>query len=123
MIEEIMDARQAAYTNVSNPPFAFQRQDRSRQITVAEKVGIEGHDDVYRMFELGGVYRMLDEEFKATANQHIGLLRDEAHRKLTEYDGFLHTNYDVVHTPIGNLVGMGVGALLEAAQYAKTLER
>jgi hypothetical protein len=123
MIEEIMDARQAGYTNVSNPPFAFQRQDRARPISTAETIGIEGHDDIYRMFELGGLYRMLDEEFKATADGRIQLLRGEAHRKLLEYDGFLHQNYEVVHTPIGNLVGMGIGALLGAAQYARTLER
>jgi len=123
MVEEKMGARLAKHTNVSDPPFQFERQLRARKITVAEKVGIEGHDDIYRMFELGGMYKMLDEEYKAAANSEIQRLRDAVHGQLLGYDRFLHKNYEVVHTPIGNLVGMGIGALLESAQYAKSLER
>ena len=66
---------------------------------------------------------MLDEEYGTTGNRRIGELRDEAYRQLLEYDTFLHSHYEVVNTPIGDLVGMGIGALLEAAMYAKRLER
>jgi hypothetical protein len=123
MVEEKTDAREAAYTNVSDPPFTFERQDRARKITVAEEIGIKGHDDIYRLFELGSMYRLLDAEYAASANDDIGTLRDQVRDRLVVDDRFLHANYQVVNTPIRNLIGMGVGALLEAAQYAKTLER
>ena len=90
---------------------------------MAEKVGIEGHDDIYRMFKLGGLRRALDEEFEATGSPEVEALRDEAHARLLEYDCFLHENYDVVNHPIRNLVGMSTGCLLYSALYATTLKR
>jgi hypothetical protein len=123
MVEEKIDAREAGYTNVSDPPFKFERQDRARRITVAEEIGVKGHDDIYRLFELGSMYKLLDADHAATGNVAVGRLRDQVRDQLVVYDRFLHANYEVVNTPIRNLVGMGVGALLEAAQYAKTLER
>ena len=123
MVEETIEPLLAQYTNVSNPPFEFDPDVHARKITVAEKIGIEGHDALYRMFPLGGMHRMLDEEFRVTGCDMIGRLRDEAHRRLLEYDRFLHDNYEVVNTPIKNLVGMGIGALLHSAQYTKTLDR
>ena len=123
MVEEKIDAREAGYTNVSDPPFTFERQDRARRITVAEEIGVKGHDDIYRLFELGSMYKLLDADHAATGNVAVGRLRDQVRDQLVAYDRFLHANYEVINTPIRNLVGMGVGALLEAAQYAKTLER
>ncbi len=123
MTEENIEPLIAGYTNVSNPPFEFDPAIHSRRITVAEKIGIEGHDDIYRMFPLGGMFKMLDEEHRATGSTAMEELRSKAHDKLLEYDRFLHENYEVVNTPIRNLVGMGIGALLHAAGYAKTLER
>ena len=123
MVEERIVARLSQHTNVSDPPFAVRGRDRSRPITVAEKVGIEGHDDLYRMFELGGMYKMLEEEHKATGQAALEKLRDRARERLGAYDTFLHCNYDVVNMPIRSLVGMGIGALIEGARYAKTLER
>ncbi len=113
----------AKYTNVSNPPFDFDPDVHGRKISVAEKVGIEGHNDLCRMFPLGGMYRMLDDEFRATGSDIVEKLRDNVRRQLLEYDRFLHDNYEVVNTPIKNLVGMGIGALLHSAQYTKALKR
>jgi hypothetical protein len=123
MVAENMEPLVKKYTNVSNPPFKFDAKVHARKATTAEKIGIEGHDDIYRMFSLGGMHRMLDEEYKATGNDEIGRLRDDAHQKLHEYDKFLHENYEIVNTPIRNLVGMSIGALLHAAEYTKTLQR
>lgn len=123
MVAENMMPLIAKYTNVSNPPFKFNAKVHSRKATVAEKIGIEGHDDIYRMFPLGGMYKMLDEQVNATGNKVIEELRDEVHAKLVDYDKFLHINYEVVNTPIKNLVGMSISALLHASQYTKTLER
>jgi len=123
MVAENIEPLVAKYTNVSNPPFKFNPKVHARKATVAEKIGIEGHDDIYRMFSLGGIYKMLDEEVKTTGNSKVEELKDEAHAKLVEYDKFLHENYEVVNTPIRNLVGMSIGALMHASQYTKTLER
>jgi len=123
MVGEKMQARLDKHTNVSDPPFRFGGPEMAREITVAEKIGIEGHDDIYRMFDLGGMYKLLEEEHKATGDGTIGRLRDEAYAQLLEYDRFLHANYEVVNTPIRNLVGMGIGALLEGSRYASGLER
>jgi len=123
MVEDYMEPLIRKYTNVSNPPFRFDARVHARKATVAEKIGIEGHDDIYRMFKLGGLRRALEEEFEATGSPEIEALRDEAHAELLEYDGFLHENYDVVNHPIGNLVGMSTGCLLHSALYAKTLQR
>ena len=123
MVWKTIEPLIAQYTNVSNPPFEPDPKHYGRKITVAEKIGIEAHDDLYRMFSLGGMYRMLEEEYRATASGAIEHLRAEVHQQLLEYDCFLHENYDVVNTPINNLVGMGIGTLLHAAQYTKSLER
>lgn len=113
----------AKYTNVSNPPFKFNPKVHARKATVAEKIGIEGHDDLYRMFNLGGMYKMFDEEAKATGNDKALELKQRIHDKLAVYDKFLHENYTIVNTPIHNLVGMSIGALLATSQYTKTLVR
>ncbi len=111
------------YTNVSNPPFKFNPKVHARKATVAEKIGIEGHDDLYRMFNLGGMYKMFDEEAKASGNEKAEELKQRAYDKLINYDKFLHKNYEIVNTPIHNLVGMSIGALLHASQYTKNLVR
>lgn len=113
----------AKYTNVSNPPFKFNPKIHARKATVAEKIGIEGHDDLYRMFNIGGMYKMLDEEAKASGSEKALELKERTHAKLVEYDKFLHENYTIVNTPIHNLVGMSIGALLQASQYTKGLVR
>ena len=113
----------AKYTNVSNPPFKFNPKVHARKATVAEKIGIEGHDDLYRMFNLGGMYKMFDEEVKASGSEKAQELKDRTHDRLVEYDKFLHEEYTIVNTPIRNLVGMSIGAVLHASQYTKGLVR
>jgi len=113
----------AKYTNVSNPPFKLNPKVHARKATVAEKIGIMGHDDLYRMFNIGGMYKMLDEEAKASGSEKAEELKERTHAKLVEYNKFLHENYEIVNTPIHNLVGMSIGALLATSQYTKTLVR
>jgi hypothetical protein len=111
------------YTNVSNPPFKFNPRVHARKATVAEKVGIMGHDDLYRMFNIGGLYKTLEEEAKATGSDKALELQQRAKDKLEEYYKFLNENYTIVNTPIHNLVGMSIGALLAASQYTRGLVR
>jgi hypothetical protein len=123
MVKESMEPLIKRYINVSNPPFTFDSKVHSRKASIAEKIGIEGHDDLYRMFPLGGMYRMLNEEYKATGKDRVGELRDIAYEKLYEYDDYLNKNYEVINTPIRNLVGMSIEALFHTSQYTKTLQQ
>ena len=123
MMQEFVDPLIHKYTNVSNPPMRFSEDFLKKKATVAQKIGIEGHDDLYRMFYLGGLVRTLDAECEKGGNDNIKALREEANGKLVEWDRFLHKNYEVVHHPIRNLVGMSIGALLSSAEYAKKLQR
>ncbi len=123
MMQEVIAPLIHKYTNVSNPPLRFSEDFLKRKATVAQKIGIEGHDDLYRMFYLGGLVRTFDLEYKKGGNNNIKALREEAHAKLVEWNKFLHENYDVVHHPIKNLVGMSIGALLSSAEYAKRLQK
>jgi hypothetical protein len=119
MMEEHMEPIVKRYTNVSNPPFAFNKKVHARPATEAERIGIEGRDDLYRMFYLGGLIRALDAELEAGGPETLAGLRDEAYGRLQEYDNHLHDNYTVVAHPIRNLVAMSLGALLHSAMYAK----
>jgi len=119
MMDEWMEPIIERYTNVSNPPFTFDEKVHARKATVAEKVGVEGRDDLYRMFYLGGMIRTFDAELEAGGNEALSGLRDEVYGKLQDYDNYLHDNYTVVAHPIRNLVGMSLGALLHSAVYAR----
>ncbi|HUV54395.1 MAG TPA: hypothetical protein VMW03_04245 [Candidatus Krumholzibacteriaceae bacterium] len=114
MMDEHMEPIIERYTNVSNPPFTFDEKVHARKATVAEKVGVEGRDDLYRMLYLGGLIRTSDAELEAGGSEALSGLRDEVYGKLQEYD-----NYTVVAHPIRNLVGMSLGALLHSAVYAR----
>jgi hypothetical protein len=119
MMDEHMKPIIEKYTNVSNPPFIFDEKVHSRMATVAEKVGVEGRDDLYRMFYLGGLLRTFDAELEAGGRETLSGLRDEVYGKLQDYDNYLHDNYTIVAHPIRNLVGMSLGAILHSAVYAK----
>ena len=119
MMEEHMEPIVKRYTNVSNPPFRFDKKVHARPATEAERIGIEGRDDLYRMFYLGGLIRAFDAELEAGGDESLAGIRDEVYGKLQEYDNYLHDNYTVVAHPIRNLVGMSLGALLHSALYAR----
>ena len=120
MMDEWMQPIVKKYTNVSNPPFTFNPKVHARKATVAEKIGIEGRDDLYRMFYLGGMIRTFDAELENGGIEKIAGLRADVMGKIEEYYKHLNENYDVTPHPIRNLVGMGIGSILHSAKYAKT---
>jgi hypothetical protein len=123
MMEDYMEPLIEKYTNVSNPPFSFSDKFHARKATVAEKIGIEGHDDLYRMFYLGGMVVTLKKEVEATGNSEVESLMNHTKDELLTYNNFLHENYEIIAHPIKNLVGMGIRSLLHSALYAKSLQR
>ena len=120
MMNEWMGPIIKKYTNVSNPPFSFDEKLHSQIITIAEKIGIEGRADLYRLFYLGGLIRTFDAELSQGGDERISTLRESVMNKLNEYDSYLQNNYRVVAHPIRNLVGMSLGSILYAALYAQT---
>ena len=123
MMEEWMEPIIKRYTNVTNPPFRFDERIQNKRATMAEKVGVEGRDDLYRMFYLGGMVRTFNAELEEGGSEKLEDLNQEVMGKLQEYDNYLHDNYTVVNHPIRNLVGMGIGSLIYSAQYAKTKQK
>ena len=120
MIEKWIQPIVEKYTNVSNPPFTFNPEFHAQVATIAEKIGIEGREDLYRMFYLGGIIRTFDAELEQGGSEKIAALREEVMGKIQEYYKFLNDNYDVKPHPIRNLVGMSTGSIIHSARYAKT---
>jgi|GEM_PF-960054 hypothetical protein len=120
MTEEWMAPIISAYTNVTDPAFSYDEKTRGKKATVAEKVGVEGHDDLYRMFYLGAMIRTLEAELEAGGSEKLDGLNKEVMGTLQEYDNYLHDNYTILAHPIRNLVGMSLGSILHSAEYAKT---
>lgn len=120
MMDEEMEPIIKNYTNVTDPPFEFDEKTHSRKATIAEKVGVEGRDDLYRMFNIGGLIRTLDAELELGGKEKLFDLRDMVQLELQEYDNYLHDNYIVLPHPIRNLVGMSLGSLLHSAEYVKS---
>jgi hypothetical protein len=108
------------YTNVTNPPFSFPDKVKNKKATIAEKIGVEGRDDLYRMFYLGGMIRTFEAELEAGGSEKLDELSKSVMAKLQEYDNYLHDNYTVINHPIRNLVGMSLGSILYSAEYAKS---
>ncbi len=111
------------YTNVTNPPFSFPEKIKKKQATVAEKIGVEGRDDLYRMFYLGGLIRTFEAELEVGGSEKLDALSKRVMGKLLEYDNYLHDMYTVKAYPIRNLVGVSLGSILNSAEYAKSLQK
>ncbi len=90
------------------------------QNPLAEKIGMEGRPDLYRMFILGGLLRALDHQRHEKDHPILRSARKEVERKIKDYDTFLHEHYNVVAYPIRNLAGLCLGAILHAAEYVKS---
>lgn len=119
MMDDWMEPILKKFTNVTNPPFHFDAKVHGRKATVAEKIGLEGRDDLYRMFYLGGMLRTFDAQLEQGGNENIEHAKTEVREKLYTYDKYMKAKYNVTGHPIRNLVGMSLGSLLHSAMYAK----
>ncbi len=123
MMDEWMAPIINKYTNVTNPPFSYDKKVQEKKATVAEKIGVEGREDLYRMFYLGGMIRTFNAELEAGGSEKLDGLNQEVMGNLQEYDNYLHDNYTVIGHPIRNLVGMSLGSILHSAEFAKSKQR
>jgi hypothetical protein len=119
-MDEWMEPIARRYTNVSNPPFTFDEKTHARKATVAEKIGVLGREDLYRMFYVGGMIRTLDAELERGGGEGLAAIKENLKGRLQEYDDHLHEEYTIVAHPIRNLVGMSLGSLLHSAMYVKS---
>ena len=120
MMAEWMAPIEKAQLIVGNPMVGFDETVKSKTATVAEKIGMKGHADIYRMFFLGGLLQAIDHQLQQGSDDVLATARDEVAAKIKAYDAFLNENYNVVAHPIRNLVGMGIGSILHSAEYAKS---
>jgi hypothetical protein len=121
MMKEHIDGIRNPVTVVSDPSPVISKNRLKQLATVAEKVGMEGRADVYRIFYLGGLIRMLDHEIshgsgsKGKLQEH----KEQASGKLEEWNAIIGEKYDVKAWPIRDLLGMNLGSILHSALYAK----
>jgi hypothetical protein len=123
MMDEWMAPIINTYTNVTNPPFNFNKKINKKKATMAEKIGVEGRDDLYSMFYLGGLIRTFEKELRGGGSEKLDALSKEVMEKLQDYDNYLHDHYTVIAHPIRNLVGMSLGSILHSAEYAKSKQK
>jgi hypothetical protein len=119
MMDDWMEPIIKQYTNVTDPPFSFPDRIQNKRATMAEKIGVEGRDDLYRMFYLGGMIRTFEKELEAGGSEKLDELNKKVMAKLQSYDNYMHDHYTVTPHPIRNLVGMSLGSILYSAEYAK----
>jgi hypothetical protein len=109
-----------SYTIISDPNPKFSEDVLTRTATIAEKIGMEGRRDLYRMFILGGLLRALDQRRNERDQPELKSAKEEVERKIREYDNFFHEHYEVVAYPIRSLVGLSLGAILHATEFVKS---
>jgi hypothetical protein len=124
MIQCLVKEMRTPSISVSDPDPEFSEEELQRSATIAEKIGIEGKADIYRMFSLGAMIRMFDRELVQKGGTLIlESCRSESIRKLEEWNSIAEKKYNCKHFPIRNLVSMNLGAILYSAEYAKWKKR
>jgi hypothetical protein len=121
MIRNLIDELRTTKVNVLDPNPKLSERDLKRTASVAEKIETEGRADVYRLFNLGAMIRMLDHQLasKGSGDTVLKSCRNEAVSRLEEYDKDVKKKYDCKAFPIRNLIGMNLGSILYSAEYVK----
>ena len=97
------------------------KEQLERRATLGDKIATEGRADVYRLFNLGGMIRMFDDQLAKQAQDRSTLesYRSEAAEKLEEWNRTVGEKYDLKCYPIRDLVSVGLGSILYSAEYVK----
>jgi hypothetical protein len=121
MIRPLIREIRSPTVNVSDPDPDLSKQRIDRPATIAEKVEIEGRADVYRLFNLGAMIRLLDDQLaqSATGKSTLESCRAETVSKLEAWGKELDRKYECSHHPIRNLVGVCLGSILYSMEYVK----
>jgi hypothetical protein len=121
MIRPLIREIRSPTVNVSDPDPDLSNQRIDRPATIAEKVEIEGRADVYRLFNLGAIVRLIDDQLaqSATGKSTLELCRTEAVSKLEAWGKELDRKYECRHHPIRSLVGVCLESILYFMEYVK----
>ena len=121
MMRSRLENARRSTVNVSDPDPEYRKKLLMRTVTVAEKVALEGRADVYSMFYVGGLIRMIDHQLAqpGSRNAKLEAYRDEAVEKLEELNSFANRKYEIKAWPIKDLLGMNLGSILHSAEYVK----
>lgn len=106
---------------VSDPEPEHGKSALMRHATVAEKTAIEGRADIYSMFYIGGIIRMIDFQLAQSGAEKgkLKAYKEEAVDKLSELNNYVNNRYEVRTWPIKNLLGMNLGSILHSVEYVK----
>ena len=121
MIRPIMQEIRRPTVNVLDPDPELSKEKLQRPATIAEKCETEGRADVYRLFNLGAMIRMLDYQLsKGGGGESIlQACRTDAMNRLDEWNGALEKKYKCEPHPIRNLIGACLGSVLASAEYVR----
>jgi hypothetical protein len=121
MIRPIMKEIRTPTVNVLDPDPELNKEKLQRPATIAEKCETEGRAEIYRLFNLGAMIRMLDYQLSKGGQGESALRtsKTDAMSKLDEWNLALEKKYKCEHQPIRNLVGACLGSVLGSAEYVK----
>jgi hypothetical protein len=120
MMDKVIGPIRNSRRSADIPLVTFDERIHGRTATIAEKLGMEGRPDLYRMFYLGGMIRAFDHQLKQGDTLELKAARKDVEIRLKEYHDFFNKKYELATHPIRNLVGVGLGAILHSAEYVKS---
>jgi hypothetical protein len=121
MMKEHIEGIRNPVTVVSDPGPVISERRLKEPANMAEMIGMKGRADVYRIFYLGGLIRMLDHEISHGSGSR-GKLREHRERasgRLEEWNGIIGEKYELKAWRIRDLLDMNLGSILHSALYAK----
>lgn len=106
---------------VIEPSPVLSEKELERPATVAEKVETEGRADIYRMFDVGAMIRMLDHQLaqRSDGKSTLEACRSEVICKLEEWNRIAEKKYEYRSYQLRDLVAVCLGGILYSTEYVK----
>lgn len=122
MLKYHFDGLQKNTISVHDPEPKLLKEQLEKPVSIAVQVGEEGRADLYRMWYIGAIVRMLDHQISLTEGGSTSLnsCRAEAIDKIEEFNNYAEKKYDIKAHPIKNLVKMCLGSILYSMEYSKS---
>jgi len=121
MIRPIIQEIRSPTVNVLDPDPEFSKERLQRLATIGMKTETEGRADIYRLFNLGALIRLLDYEMSQSAQNKNALekCRQKGISKLQEWANALDKRWEWKANSLRSLVGACAGSILYSADYVR----